>query len=167
VQAARLTRGSRITRFGPPWSLAWERLISHRERPKTEMAGQQGHIFGSMAWTPPSIARYSSYSSKLSWRSSALVWVAFHEPTQLPIDLVIAPALMTVVGVDLDVLGNPGPAAVGQPPRVPPPSAWNALNTVEAGIPASIRRIEKRAGAPPTNTTSLLSAPPRVCAQEG
>jgi len=35
----------------------------------------------------------------------SLVWEAFHEPTQLPIDLVIDPALMTVVGVDLDVLG--------------------------------------------------------------
>ena len=50
------------------------------------------------------------YSSKLSRRWSALAWEAFHEPTQLPIDLVIDPALMTVVGVDLDVLGNPGPA---------------------------------------------------------
>ena len=47
-------------------------------------------------------------------------WEAFHEQTQPPIDLVIDPALMTVAGVDLDVLGNPGPAAVGQPP-VPPP----------------------------------------------
>jgi hypothetical protein len=84
------------------------------------VAGQQGHISGSMAWTPPSIAMYLSYSSKLSRRWSALVWEAFHEPTQLPIDLLIDPALMTVVGVDLDVLGNPGPAAVGQPP-VPPP----------------------------------------------
>ena len=73
-----------------------------------------------MAWTPPSIAMYSSYSSKLSQRWSALVWEAFHEPTQLPIELVIDPALMTVMGVALDVLGNPGPAAVSQPP-VPPP----------------------------------------------
>ena len=56
---------------------------------------------------------YSSYSSKLSWRWSALVWEAFHDSTQLPIDLLIDPALMTVVGVDLDVIGNPGPAAVG------------------------------------------------------
>ena len=80
-----------------PWSLAWERLIPHREGPKSEVAGQQGHISGSMAWTPPSIAMYSSYSSKLSRRWSALVWEAFHEPTQLPIDLVIDPALMTVV----------------------------------------------------------------------
>ena len=39
---------------------------------------------------------------------------------QLPIDLLIDPALMTVVGVDLDVLGNLGLAAVGQP-SVPPP----------------------------------------------
>jgi len=44
----------------------------------------------------------------------------FHEPTQLPIDVVIDPAHMTVVAVDLDVHGNPGPAAVGQP-SVPPP----------------------------------------------
>ena len=84
------------------------------------MAGQQGYISGSMAWTPPSIAMYSSYSSKLVRRWSALVWEAFHQPTQLPIDLVFAPVLMTVVGVDLDVLGNPGPAAVGQP-SVPRP----------------------------------------------
>ena len=35
----------------------------------------------------------------------SLVWEAFHEPTQLPIDLVIDPALMTLVGVDHDVLG--------------------------------------------------------------
>ena len=39
---------------------------------------------------------------------------------QLPIDLLIDLALMTVVGVDLDVLGNLGLAAVGQP-SVPPP----------------------------------------------
>jgi hypothetical protein len=71
------------------WSLAWERLIPHREGPKSEVAGQQGHISGSLAWTPPSIAMYSSYSSKLSRRWSALVWEAFHGPTQLPIDLVI------------------------------------------------------------------------------
>jgi hypothetical protein len=78
---------------------------------------------------------------------SAQVWEAFHKPTQLPIDLVIDPALMTVVDVDLDVLGNPGSAAVGQPSV--PPQAWNAMNTAEAGIPRPSARTEKRAGAAP------------------
>jgi hypothetical protein len=36
-----------------PWSLAWERLIPHREGPISEVAGQQGHISGSMAWMLP------------------------------------------------------------------------------------------------------------------
>ena len=42
-------------------------------------------------------------------RRSRLVCEALRKPAQLPVDLVIQPTLVTVVRVDLDVLGNPGP----------------------------------------------------------
>ena len=45
---------------------------------------------------------------------------ACHEPTQLPTDLVIDPALLTVSGCRPRCPSQPCPAAVGQPP-VPPP----------------------------------------------
>jgi hypothetical protein len=43
---------------------------------------------------------------------------------------------------------HPGPAAAGQP-SVPPPHAWNAVDTVEAGLPLPSGSTEKRAGAAP------------------
>jgi hypothetical protein len=66
------------------------------------------------------------------------------------------------------------PRCFGNP--VPPPlfNPWSRrrkrgtrVNTVEAGLPRPSGRTEKRAGAAPANTTSLLRAAPRVRAQSG
>jgi hypothetical protein len=57
VQTACLGRGSRNALYDPLWSLVRERLIPHREGPKSAAGGQQSHVSGS---DHPSVAMYSS-----------------------------------------------------------------------------------------------------------
>jgi hypothetical protein len=91
-------------RFGPLWSLVRERLVLKSRRTGSASAGQRALSPGS-DHVDVSIRRYLTGPN--CGGDGQPVCEALRKPTRLPVDLVIDPTLMTVVGVVLDLLGNP------------------------------------------------------------